>query len=180
MRRKGLAFMGFLIGMLGVLITFPPSFLIDPLGDKVELTHTDEPTSVPEQTDTPQASASTVPSSSPAVAVKPTVTVTAKPTTSTSSIPSPSKVISGGIYPADKYGDVQIQITVTNNVVIAVKVLKIPNADSRSLAVSQMAVPILTLQTIEAKNSSAIQGASGASYTSDAWIKSLQSALSQL
>jgi uncharacterized protein with FMN-binding domain len=89
-------------------------------------------------------------------------------------------VISGGIYPADKYGDVQIQITVTNNVVIAVKVLKIPNADSRSLAVSQMAVPILTLQTIEAKNSSAIQGASGASYTSDAWIKSLQSALSQL
>jgi uncharacterized protein with FMN-binding domain len=90
-----------------------------------------------------------------------------------------TRVITGLTYTADKYGDVQIQITLTDGSVTAVKVLKIPDADSRSLTISQMAVPILTFQTIEAKSSSSIQGASGASYTSAAWIQSLQSALSQ-
>jgi uncharacterized protein with FMN-binding domain len=177
MRRKSLAFMGFLLGLLGVLITFPPSFLNNPLADTIELTQTDETDPSPEESDVDETIASPLPSSSTAPTVKPTVTVTAKPTTSTTSA---SKVITGDTYSADKYGDVQIQITLTNSVVTSVKVLKIPDGDSRSLAVSQMAIPILTFQTIEAKNSSAIQGASGASYTSDAWIKSLQSALSQL
>ena len=169
--------MGFLLGLLGVLITFPPSFLNYPLPSTIELTQTDETDPSPEESDVDETIASPLPSSSTAPTVKPTVTVTAKPTTSTTSA---SKVITGDTYSADKYGDVQIQITLTNNAVTSVKVLKIPDGDSRSLAVSQMAIPILTFQTIEAKNSSAIQGASGASYTSDAWIKSLQSALSQL
>jgi uncharacterized protein with FMN-binding domain len=177
MRRKSLAFVGFFLGMFGVLVTFPPTFLDNPLSDTFELTQTDEPTPVPEESEVSESIASPLPSSSQLPTVKPTATVTAKPTTSTTST---SKVITGGSYPADKYGDVQIQITVLNRAVTGVKVLKIPDADSRSLAVSQMAVPILTLQTIEAMDSSAIQGASGASYTSDAWIKSLQSALSQL
>ena len=174
MRRKFLAFIGFFLGMFGVLVTFPPTFLDNPLAETSEFNQTDEATPVPEQSEGAESIASALPSSSPTPTVKPTVTVTAKPTTST------SKVITGGSYPADKYGDVQIQITVVNGAVTGVKVLKIPDADSRSLAVSQMAVPILTLQTIEARDSSAIQGASGASFTSDAWIKSLQSALSQL
>jgi uncharacterized protein with FMN-binding domain len=177
MRRKLLAFMGFFLGMFGILATFPPSFLNKPLSDEVELTQTDEPNPLPAQSEPAESIASPLPSSSPLPTVKPVATVTAKPTTSTTLT---SKVITGGSYPADKYGYVQIQITVVNGAVTAVKVLKIPDADSRSLAVSQMAVPILTFQTIEARNSSAIQGASGASYTSDAWIKSLQSALSQL
>jgi uncharacterized protein with FMN-binding domain len=173
MRRKLLAFIGFFLGMFGVLATFPPTFLDNPLADTFELAQTDEPTPVPEQSEAGEIITSPLPSLSPT----PTVTVTAKPTTSTIST---SKIITGGSYPADKYGDVQIQITVVNGAVTGVKVLKIPDADSRSLAISQMAVPILTLQTIEARDSSVIQGASGASYTSDAWIKSLQSALSQL
>jgi uncharacterized protein with FMN-binding domain len=177
MRRRLLAFIGFFLGMFGVLVTFPPTFLDNPLSDTFELTQTDEATPVPKQSEAAELIASPLPSSSTAPTVKPTVTVTAKPTTSTTSA---SKVVTGDTYSADKYGDVQIQITLTNNAVTSVKVLKIPDGDSRSLAVSQMAIPILTFQTIEAKNSSAIQGASGASYTSDAWIKSLQSALSQL
>jgi uncharacterized protein with FMN-binding domain len=175
MRRRLLAFIGFFLGMFGVLVTFPPTFLDNPLADKSEPTQTDEAIPMPEQSEGAESIASPLPSSSPIV--EPTVTVTAKPTIATTAT---SKVITGGLYPADKYGDVQIQITVVNGAVTGVKVLKIPDADSRSLAVSQMAVPILTFQTIEARDSSAIQGASGASYTSDAWIKSLQSALSQL
>jgi uncharacterized protein with FMN-binding domain len=168
MRRKFLAFIGFFLGMFGVLVTFPPTFLDNPLSDTFELTQTDEPTPAPVESEAAESIASPLPSSSPT------------PTVSSTSATASSKVITGGIYPADKYGDVQIQITVLNGAVTGVKVLKIPDADSRSLAISQMAVPILTLQTIEARDSSAIQGASGASYTSDAWIKSLQSALSQL
>jgi uncharacterized protein with FMN-binding domain len=160
--------MGFLLGLLGVLIAFPPSFLSNPLTNTNGLTQTGETEPIPEQSDVPETSPSAATSS------------TLKPTAATSPTTSSSKVITGDTYSADKYGDVQIQITLTNNVVTSVKVLKIPDADSRSLAISQMAIPILTFQTIEARDSSVIQGASGASYTSDAWIKSLQSALSQL
>jgi uncharacterized protein with FMN-binding domain len=167
MRRKFLALAGFMMGLVGVLIAFPATLFNNPLSSDIELPVPEES----EQTQTSEAS----PSASPSATVEKTPT----PATSTSTAASDTRVITGLIYKADKYGDVQIQITLTDDSVTAVKVLKIPDADSRSLAISQMAVPTLTFQTIEAKNSSSIQGASGASYTSAAWIQSLQSALSQ-
>jgi uncharacterized protein with FMN-binding domain len=167
MRRKFLALAGFMMGLVGVLLAFPATLFNNPLSSEIELP-------VPEESEQIQTSEAT-PSASPSETVEKTPT----PTASTSTATSDTRVITGLIYRADKYGDVQIQITLTNDSVTAVKVLKIPDADSRSLAISQMAVPTLTFQTIEAKNSSSIQGASGASYTSAAWIQSLQSALSQ-
>ena len=167
MRRKFLAFAGFMLGLVGVLLAFPATLFNNPLSSEIELP-------VPEESEQTQTSEAT-PSASPSATVEKTPT----PTASTSTATSDTRVITGLIYKADKYGDVQIQITLTDDSVTAVKVLKIPDADSRSLAISQMAVPTLTFQTIEAKNSSSIQGASGASYTSAAWIQSLQSALSQ-
>jgi uncharacterized protein with FMN-binding domain len=171
MRRKFLALFGFITGLIGILLTFPATLLSNPLVNEAELPVLEESG----QTPTPIPSSEASPSSSPSA----TVEKTPIPTTSTSSSTSVTRVITGLIYKADKYGDVQIQITLTSGAVTSVKVLKIPDADSRSSSISQMAVPILTFQTIEAKNSSNIQGASGASYTSAAWIQSLQSALSQ-
>jgi uncharacterized protein with FMN-binding domain len=167
MRRKFLALAGFMMGLVGVLLAFPATLFNNPLSSEIELP-------VPEESEQTQTSEAT-PSASPSETVEKTPT----PTASTSTATPDTRVITGLIYKADKYGDVQIQITLTDDSVTAVKVLKIPDADSRSLAISQMAVPTLTFQTIEAKNSSSIQGASGASYTSAAWIQSLQSALSQ-
>ena len=167
MRRKFLAFAGFMLGLVGVLLAFPATLFNNPLSSEIELP-------VPEESEQAQTSEAS-PSASPSETVEKTPT----PTASTSTATSDTRVITGLIYKADKYGDVQIQITLTDDSVTAVKVLKIPDADSRSLAISQMAIPTLTFQTIEAKNSSSIQGASGASYTSAAWIQSLQSALSQ-
>jgi uncharacterized protein with FMN-binding domain len=167
MRRKFLALAGFMMGLVGVLLAFPATLFNNPLSSEIELP-------VPEESEQTQTSEAT-PSASPSETVEKTPT----PTASTSTATPDTRVITGLIYKADKYGDVQIQITLTDNSVTAVKVLKIPDADSRSLAISQMAVPTLTFQTIEAKDSSSIQGASGASYTSAAWIQSLQSALSQ-
>lgn len=173
MRRKFLALFGFMTGFFGILLNFPATLLNSPAVTQTELPipGESEPTSIA----TSEASASASPSASPSA----TVEVTPIPSTSSSTTSLATRVITGLIYKADKYGDVQVQITLTDGSVTAVKVLKIPDADSRSLTISQMAVPILTFQTIEAKNSSSIQGASGASYTSAAWIQSLQSALSQ-
>ena len=167
MRRKFLALAGFMMGLVGVLLAFPATLFNNPLSSEIELP-------VPEESEQTQTSEAT-PSASPSASVEKTPT----PTASTSTATPDTRVFTGLVYKADKYGDVQIQITLTDDSVTAVKVLKIPDADSRSLAISQMAVPTLTFQTIEAKNSSSIQGASGASYTSAAWIQSLQSALSQ-
>ena len=169
MRRKLLALIGFIMGLVGVLLAFPATLFNDPSISESELLVPEESEPTPAQTSTSEASAS------PSASVEQTTT----PTSSTISTAPVTRVITGLMYKADKYGDVQIQITFTDGSVTAVKVLQIPDADSRSLDISQMAVPILTFQTIEAKNTSNIQGATGASYTSAAWIQSLQSALNQ-
>ena len=130
------------------------------------------------------------PTSSATTTTKPTATPTATKTTlkpsptasvtkSTAPVTS-TKTLTGDTYAASKYGSVQVQIVVTDGVVTSAKALIFPNADSRSSAISASAIPVLIQQTLSAKNSSDIQGATGASYTSAAWIDSLQSALAKL
>ena len=176
MRRKFLAVLGFTIGLVGILLTFPATLLVNPLVGQPEFPEPEESHQTPTQTPT------VAPSLSPSAttSVQKTIAPSATPTISTTQTMPITKVITGLTYRADKYGDVQIQVVLVDGSVTAVKVLKIPDADSRSLAISQMAVPILTFQTIEAKNSSNLQGATGASYTSAAWIQSLQSIISQM
>lgn len=74
------------------------------------------------------------------------------------------------------YGNVQVQITVKDGQITDAKALQAPSG--RSQRFSDMAVPILRQQTLAAQ-SDAIQGASGASYTSYGWFKSLQGALAK-
>ena len=176
MRRKFLASLGFSIGLVGILLTFPATLLVNPLNDQIEFPEPEESHQPPAQTPTPETSSSGTTSHT----VKKTIAPSVTPTAITADTAPISKVITGLTFRADKYGDVQIQVTLANGSITAVKALKIPDADSRSLAISQMAVPILTFQTLEAKNSSSIQGATGASYTSAAWIQSLQSIIAQM
>ena len=74
------------------------------------------------------------------------------------------------------YGNVQVEITVSNGKVTDAKALLAPSG--RSQRWTDMATPILHQQTLVAQSAS-IQGASGASYTSNGWSKSLQGALSK-
>jgi uncharacterized protein with FMN-binding domain len=74
------------------------------------------------------------------------------------------------------YGNVQVQISVKDGKITDAKALQSPNG--RSQRFSDMAIPILRQQTLTAQ-SDAIQGASGASYTSYGWFKSLQGALAK-
>jgi uncharacterized protein with FMN-binding domain len=79
----------------------------------------------------------------------------------------------------NQYGDVQVKVTVTGSKITAVTPVALPQSDGRSLMISQQAEPILRSQALAAQ-SAQIDGVSGASYTSDGYRQSLQSALDKL
>ena len=72
------------------------------------------------------------------------------------------------------YGTVQVKITVENGKITDAVAVQAPSG--RNDRYTNMAVPILKQQTLHAQSAN-IQGASGASYTSYGWFKSLQGAL---
>ena len=72
------------------------------------------------------------------------------------------------------YGNVQVKITVVNGKITDAVAVQAPSG--RNDRWTNMAVPILKAQTLAAQSAN-IQGASGASYTSYGWYKSLQGAL---
>ena len=72
------------------------------------------------------------------------------------------------------YGMVQVKITVSNGKITEATAVQAPSG--RSQRFTDYSVPNLRQQTLSA-NSAAIQGVSGASYTSYGWYKSLISAL---
>jgi uncharacterized protein with FMN-binding domain len=165
MKNRYLGAVGFVLGTGAVLLASPPSFLAAP----EEIL---EPI-IPVAPVAPVA-----PVVIPTPVITPIPTVTAKPVvTQTPTAPVTSQTISGGVFAAGKYGNVQVQIVVKNGVITSAKALVFPDGDSRSSSISAAAVPVLIEQTLAAQSSEGIDGASGASYTSAAWINSLQSAL---
>ena len=135
------------------------------------------------------SSPATTKSSQPVATKKATTAATASAsataTTSASATPTATKTTTAAV-PAAKsgtftgpsvyvnYGNVQVQITVVNGVITDAKAIKAPSG--RNDRYTNMAVPILKQQTLAAQSAN-IKGASGASYTSYGWFKSLQGAL---
>ncbi len=74
------------------------------------------------------------------------------------------------------YGPVQVQISVSSGKITAARVLQVPQESSRDVRINSQAVPILD-QEVVAAQSAQIDSVSGASYTSDGYVRSLQSAL---
>jgi uncharacterized protein with FMN-binding domain len=75
-----------------------------------------------------------------------------------------------------QYGPVEVQIVETGGRLTDIKALQLPNHDSRSVEIAANAVPILRTEALRA-NSARIDVVSGATYTSDGYAQSLQSAL---
>jgi len=75
-----------------------------------------------------------------------------------------------------RYGFVQVKITVENGKITDAQAVQAPSG--RNDRWTQMAVPILRQQTLQAQ-SAHINGASGASFTSYGWYTSLVSALAK-
>ena len=74
------------------------------------------------------------------------------------------------------YGPVQVQLIVRNNKIIKVAVLQQPTNTIHDIQIGEFAFPELISETLKAQ-SAKIDTVSGASYTSQGYIQSLQSAL---
>lgn len=76
------------------------------------------------------------------------------------------------------YGQVQIQVTISGRSITDVTAVHLTDADGRSVQISNRAAPVLR-QEVLSSQSAKVQMVSGATYTSDAYLISLQSALDQ-
>lgn len=75
-----------------------------------------------------------------------------------------------------QYGPMQVQLTLTGQKITKVTVLQRTDAGAESDEIDSSAIPKLTSETLAAQ-SAQINAVSGASYTSQGYIQSLQSAL---
>ncbi|MFC0432088.1 FMN-binding protein [Kutzneria buriramensis] len=103
---------------------------------------------------------------------------TAAPTTSSGTPPatnSASGTYDGGA--ADTpYGPVQVRITVSGGRITSAETVQAPNESRRDVEINDAAVPQLVQETLQAQ-SAQIDTVSGATYTSEGYIQSLQSAI---
>ena len=75
-----------------------------------------------------------------------------------------------------RYGPVEVRVTVTNGKVTAVDAVEYPSDTPRDVQINQYAIPVLNQEAAGA-TSAQIDMVSGATYTSQGYISSLQSAL---
>jgi uncharacterized protein with FMN-binding domain len=101
-----------------------------------------------------------------------------------------TKSFTGAPGSADRWGDVQVTILVKKTTTTVVKTKKttvlrriinvtvpvFPNHTDRSIFINQQALPYLVQETLQAQ-SSGINMVSGATYTSQGFVQSLQSAI---
>ena len=96
---------------------------------------------------------------------------------------SPSAGYKDGSYTGDvtdaSYGNVQVAAIISGGKLIDVNVLQFPDSHSDSVAINQQALPMLKQEAIQAQNPNNVQIISGATFTSEAFIQSLTSALSK-
>jgi hypothetical protein len=89
---------------------------------------------------------------------------------------SGAKTIDGSLVDT-RYGPVQVEITVANGKVTGVSAIALPSG-GRSGAISNYAAPVLSSEALTAQ-SATVDIVSGATYTSEGYAQSLQSALDQ-
>ncbi|MFE6254942.1 FMN-binding protein [Agromyces sp. NPDC057865] len=75
-----------------------------------------------------------------------------------------------------RFGDVQVQVTISGGAITDVTALHLTDHDGRSVSISNRAEPILRDEVLQAQSSS-VSLVSGATYTSAAYLQSLQAAL---
>jgi uncharacterized protein with FMN-binding domain len=138
------------------------------------------PTQTPTPTPTPTHTQTPTPTPTPTPTHTQTPTPTPTPTPTKTATPTPVvKTVSGtftGPVVNVNYGNVQVEITVSNGKITDVRALQAPTG--RNDRYTNYALPLLKQQTLAAQSTN-IQGASGASYTTYGWRKSLQGAMAK-
>jgi uncharacterized protein with FMN-binding domain len=100
-------------------------------------------------------------------------TSSASPSTSSSS----TKTITSAVA-SNRYGNVQLKVTIKSGQITSIQALQIPQNDGKSVEINTYAEPILR-QSALAAQSATFDAVSGATYTSDSYKTALQSALDQ-
>ena len=132
-------------------------------------------------TDEPEATEELMPTATPESILAPT----APPAQASTEAPPqpasrerPKRPAPVGDPVAIRWGDVQVAVTLQGDDIIDVEIIDLPG-DRRSVRINDRAEPILREQAIAIDNAK-VDVISGATYTSQAYAMSLQSALDQL
>ena len=139
------------------------------------------PAALPTAPSIPVASATTTPATTtaPMIAASATTPTTLGPTTSTSAVvPTAALQAFNGELVNTRYGPVQVQLQITDGAISEVVVVAYPDGDDKSVRINARALPTLRTEVLTAQ-SAQIDTVSGATYTSDAYTRSLQSAIDQ-
>lgn len=105
----------------------------------------------------------------------PPATATPTPSAPSPSAASSTKVVAGNAVETG-YGPIQLQVTFSGTTITTITALQTPNEGGRSVSINQQAVPMLTQEAL-ASQSAHIDTVSGATYTSEGYMQSLQSAI---
>ena len=128
----------------------------------------------------PIAGAATLPSAAlgapTSTTAAPSTSATGTPTTAPTSSAAPTARTYLGSSITTRYGVVQVKITVRDKRITDVSFAQLTAFDGRSQQINSNAAPQLLQETLSAQ-SARIDTVSGASYTSDGYKQSLQSAL---
>jgi len=165
MRRAPFVIAGTIAGTAAVL-AFP-----------VEATHA---VSLGAGASTKGVSGASTPTTSPAgTSASSTTSTSSTTTTAPSSTSKTGPQSATGADQSFRYGQLAVTVTLTNGKISNVSLATVSETDPRSASIDGYALPRLEQQVINA-DSANIDGVSGATFTSDAFVNSLTSALGKL
>jgi len=127
----------------------------------------------PNPNPTPSASMPAGGSSASSSPASPTATAASGGTSA--STPAAGKTVTGDAVETI-YGPVQVRVTVANGKVTAAEAIEYPDGTPRDYQINSYAIPMLQQETVGVSSPN-IDAVSGATYTSQGYIGSLQSAL---
>jgi uncharacterized protein with FMN-binding domain len=104
------------------------------------------------------------------------------PSVTPSATPSPSPTTLNGTFTGsdfpNRYGDVQVRVVISNGRITDVQAVQLPTDRAESAYISQQVGPLLRSEALQAQSAN-IDIVSGATYTSQSYAQSLESALQQ-
>ena len=95
---------------------------------------------------------------------------------------SPPARLADGTYTGQSanayYGDIQVQVVIQNGAIAGFRLMSYPSHTGTSIAINRQALPVLA-QEIIASQSTQVDTVSGATLSSEAFLRSVASALQQ-
>lgn len=98
------------------------------------------------------------------------------PTPSAAAPASPAVATIVGDSVGTPYGNVQVQISFSGNKITRINVLQVPRESGRDAEIADYSVPILNREVLDSQ-SAQVDSVSGATYTSEGYLQSVQSAI---